>query len=90
MKNIGLITVVQSLHVPTETQELSPGAQQGGWKEKLLSNIVKLLYALTALQNLILHLYLFSHNFFLQNKILRDFYSINFIYKDASILILWQ
>jgi len=30
LKNICSITVVQSLHVPTETQELSPGAQQGG------------------------------------------------------------
>ena len=48
MKNIGLITVVQSLHVPTETQELSPGAQQGGWKEKLLLTTTKLLYAFPA------------------------------------------
>ena len=73
-----LITVVQSLHVPTETQELSPGAQQGGWKEKLLLTTTKLLYALTALENLILYLYLFSQSF-LQKKISRDFYSINFI-----------
>jgi len=30
------ITVVQSLHTPTETQESSSGAQQGGWEEKLI------------------------------------------------------
>lgn len=30
------ITVVQSLHTPTETQEPSPGAQQGGWEEQLI------------------------------------------------------
>jgi hypothetical protein len=60
------ITVVQSLHTPTETQEPSSGAQQGGWEEKIFvryQNIILQYF------RKILSSFTFSINFFIIIKI---------------------
>jgi hypothetical protein len=57
---------VQSLHTPTETQEPSSGAQQGGWEEKIFVS-----YQNIILQYFrkILSSFTFSINFFIIIKI---------------------
>jgi hypothetical protein len=53
---------VQSLHTPTETQEPSSGAQQGGWEEKIFVSYQKII--LQCFRK-ILSSFAFSINFFL-------------------------
>jgi hypothetical protein len=60
------ITVVQSLHTPTETQEPSSGAQQGGWEEKIFVSYQKII--LQCFRK-ILSSFAFSINFFIIIKI---------------------